>query len=203
MYLILLRLAQTDANREGRVSGRNYDSPLTEAGKEMAEDVGTALKELTLAQVYSSPMGRCRETAKFISNDIEIIDEFNEIDLGEFDGKTKQEIKTSLKGKIFFSSIERCVIPGVEETIFETLELIKLKIKELFQKHKNEKAILIVTHGGTMRAILCGILGDNFTNFWRLKIGNCAIIIIEMKSEDSFVLHDIINSAKISEINLK
>jgi broad specificity phosphatase PhoE len=75
----------------GRFIGRT-DSPLTAAGREAA---ATKLASVQVAALYVSPLQRARQTAAAISCGVEpiVIPELAEIDLGEWEGLTWQEVE--------------------------------------------------------------------------------------------------------------
>ena len=75
----------------GRFIGRT-DPPLTPAGRQAA---ASKLAGLDVKAIYCSPLRRARETAEAIPGGVEpvVIDELAEIDFGEWEGLTWQEIE--------------------------------------------------------------------------------------------------------------
>jgi len=98
--IYLVRHGQTEFNAAGRWQGQ-VDSPLTALGRQQAARVGLTLRGLTdptdLA-IFSSPLGRARDTALLIAAAIEAVDEIHvdprlmEIGMGAWDGLTTYEI---------------------------------------------------------------------------------------------------------------
>ena len=94
--LLLVRHGQSEWNSIGKLQGQ-YDSPLTEVGREQARAYAKTLAEHYKDQairIYSSPMSRASETAGIIANALNInrkaiiIDlRLNDYDLGQFSGK--------------------------------------------------------------------------------------------------------------------
>ena len=89
----VIRHGLTDANEMGIYIGKT-DMPLSSKG---AADLASKMDEFdypSVHRVYTSPLLRCRETADILFPETEIVpvDEFRELDLGEFEGKTVEEL---------------------------------------------------------------------------------------------------------------
>ncbi|TFJ42771.1 hypothetical protein CKN73_04285 [Carnobacterium divergens] len=61
----IARHGKTLFNTMDRVQGWS-DTPLTEQGREVAEDLGRGLKDIKFKSAYSSDLGRARETAQLV-----------------------------------------------------------------------------------------------------------------------------------------
>lgn len=94
--LYLARHGETIFGTEMRYIGRT-DVELSEKGKQQAQQLADDLKDVKLAAVYSSPLKRCIQTARIATagQGIEpiIVDELAEIDLGDWEGLTQEEIR--------------------------------------------------------------------------------------------------------------
>lgn len=92
------RHGQTEWNTQGRYQGRK-NSPLTELGKTQAELLGKFLSDRNIDQIFSSPLGRARETASIVAEilgkKVEILPALAEMNFGEFEGRTKEETRIS------------------------------------------------------------------------------------------------------------
>lgn len=104
--LILVRHATTAASASGRNLGQRTDPPLSDAGLELARDVGSTLSaELAelpheLLRLVTSPALRCRQTATAIAAALGVPDAaiepqrgLIEIDYGAWDGLTAGECR--------------------------------------------------------------------------------------------------------------
>lgn len=98
--IYLVRHGQTEFNAVGRWQGQ-VDSPLTKLGRQQAERVGKVLCGLTDPDgtaIFSSPLGRAKDTAAIIAaatatNDaIQLDPRLMEIGMGCWDGLTDYEI---------------------------------------------------------------------------------------------------------------
>ena len=95
-----LRHGQTKWNFEGRFQGQ-MDSPLTALGRRQAEDQGQLLRAVIAdwraVDVWVSPLGRTRETAKIALRDVPvaptIVPELAELSVGGCEGVRRGEIE--------------------------------------------------------------------------------------------------------------
>jgi broad specificity phosphatase PhoE len=87
----LLLIRHEEPEMRGRFIGRT-DPPLTAAGREAA---AAKLAGLTVAALYVSPLLRARQTAEAIGGPVEpiVLPELAEIDFGDWEGLTWQEIQ--------------------------------------------------------------------------------------------------------------
>jgi broad specificity phosphatase PhoE len=95
--LFLARHGETDWNRQGRWQGQE-NVPLNAAGREQAMALSASLKKEPLAAVYSSTLRRAIETAQVVAAQHKLNvcrdERLNEINLGDWEGLTRKEIKT-------------------------------------------------------------------------------------------------------------
>jgi phosphoserine phosphatase len=189
--IILIRHGETEANRLNIFRGQ-LDVNLNENGLRQAEEVGEALKNRKIDLLYSSPLKRAMDTARSIAKklNLEVNTEegFNNINLGEWQGKPKEEIKTN------FSSLwhqwvydtENIKIPGGE-----SLGDIKARTFKTLQKliEKNEgKCIAIVSHRCALKVLLAAVLDIEGKYFWKIYLDNASYSIVEYDSVKGFTL---------------
>ena len=102
-HLLLVRHGDTEWNRAGRRQGQ-LDSPLTAAGRRHADRAAFAVARTTAHAIFCSPLGRARETARFISEGAglaaRVLDELAEVHHGAYAGLTDQAIETSYPGEL-------------------------------------------------------------------------------------------------------
>lgn len=143
------------------ITAFNEDVPLSKKGIEQAELLEKRLRNEKFDKFYSSALLRAVETADIINRphslDIERRAELNEIDYGVL-----TSLPLSVKEKEyreFFKALEKreedIPFPGGEnsEDVFRRTSIVFREIEE-----SPYERILIVTHGGAMRATLCGLL---------------------------------------------
>jgi len=91
--ILMIRVCETVANLELRIS--NYTS-LTSNGVKQVERIRNRLKSFNISSIYSSAAKSARQTAEIIAYPISLIvtesPQFNEMDLGSWDGMKKTDI---------------------------------------------------------------------------------------------------------------
>jgi broad specificity phosphatase PhoE len=177
--IVLVRHGETEWNRVERFRGR-VDVPLNLNGQRQA--VATAKFIRTLwrpAAVYSSPLTRAVQTALPIAAQsglsIKTLPDFIDLDYGEWQGHTVEEVKMRWHETYFLwqRAPHTVRIPG-GETLEELRERGMTALYKLIQLHKGE-TIVIVGHQDLNRAILISLLNLGLNHFWSIQQNNCAI----------------------------
>lgn len=149
--------------RHGRqdIKAFNEDVPLSDKGIKQALLLKERLKNETYDKIYSSTLKRAAETADILNEnwnlDIERRKELREIDYGELTS-LPLSAKTG-EYKAFFSKLEKresdLPFPGGENSqdVWKRAEVVFKEIEK-----SPYKRILIVCHGGMIRATLLGLL---------------------------------------------
>ncbi len=126
---------------------------LTEKGKAQVLDTKKEIDKLSIDLIISSPFLRTKETAELVAGPtkVEFDDRLREIDFGGYDGKKLDQYIDDLG--IDYLKLDTRISTG--ETHREVMNRVMSLMEELETKHEN-KNILIVTHGGPMRMMICG-----------------------------------------------
>lgn len=154
----------------------NDNSPLCEIGRVQASLLGKRMEAYHIDAVYASDLIRAEETAKIMTREwnkplaVNIREGLRETDFGELTYQLDDDIK--IKYKDFMESRyyveEDWAYPGGEsgKQVYERAMKVLEEIMELDYKN-----IAIVTHGGTIRVLLAGLLQESQKN--RLMFGKC------------------------------
>lgn len=83
-----------------RCVGRS-DIDLDDIGRQQAEDLAGYFKDKQLEKIYCSPLKRAKDTAMILARgqDVEIMDDLIEIDLGEWENKALKELHKDLESE--------------------------------------------------------------------------------------------------------
>jgi alpha-ribazole phosphatase len=189
--LILIRHGETPYNRDRRYQGHR-DTLLTRKGKRQTKEITIRLKNEPLDAIYSSDLKRTRYTAKVVNRyhflKINILPELREIDFGDWEGKTHDEIQREWKGLLakWEKGPSKIKIPR-GESIKDLAERVRSTIEKIIGNHPDQR-IAIVTHGGPIRIILMDALGLGLDDWWKTITSNGGISIIEYQSNKGKVL---------------
>lgn len=180
--IIFVRHGQTVWNVELKYQGHS-DIALTDLGRSQAQKVASRLAGEKITAVYASDLSRAYQTAECIAahHHLKVIavPEFREISFGEWEGLNYTKINDQwpeVMGKMF-THPDEIKIPG-GETFRELKERAQTALKRLIAAHDNQ-TIAVVSHGGTIRTILCAALDIHLNKVWNIQQDNTAVNIIE------------------------
>jgi alpha-ribazole phosphatase len=178
--LILVRHAEPVDDARGRCYGR-LDVGLSDAGREHAHRLPTALAHLEVDAVYTSPRVRARETAEPLATARglrpAIDDGLRELDFGELEGRRYEEIEASdpVLFRAWMETPTRVRFPGGES--YADLQLRGLRALDRIRSLHD--FALVVTHGGIIRAALAEWLGMPDEAIFRLDQSYCGTTIVD------------------------
>jgi alpha-ribazole phosphatase len=180
-----------DLLRHGEVAGGlrlrgNRDDPLSEKGWQQMRSV-IDNKALPWDHIVSSPLMRCalfaEEVAEQHNKTLQICHDFKEINFGDWEGQLVSDLyqQYPVQMNSFWNNPEKGTPPNAEPYL-EFEQRIQNAWHELV-KLSDAKHILLVAHGGTIRAILKIIIGFPIQSFFKIDIPNASLsrVIIEDK----------------------
>jgi broad specificity phosphatase PhoE len=180
--LILVRHGQTEWNRDRRVQGHT-DTPLDEVGRAQAERVARRLAEEPIAAVYASDLSRAQETAQRIAAPrglrIETSPLFREAHYGLWEGMTVAEIEAQYPEAYLRwreDSLRNRAPEG--ETLEELQQRALAGAAEILIAHGGE-SVVVVAHGGSIRSLICGLMGWPLAAHRQLRLDNASISRVE------------------------
>ncbi len=185
--IFLLRHGQIQGHGTKRFIGRT-DVPLDNRGLEQAVLWQNSFASIELNNVYSSALKRCKKTAQIVSpqGHINIDARLNEINLGEWDGKTFAEIKKNHSDE-FKKRGEN--IYQFQPVRGESFQDVSNRVMPFFNELKTEllesdirgNKILVVTHAGVIRILICHILGKNPQDLFKIKLDYGHIFVLKIE----------------------
>lgn len=168
--IFLLRHGQICGAEEKRFIGTT-DVPLDDTGLLQARYWQTVFSEFPLGAVYSSSLQRCDHTARQIAGKRPPVintDALNEIHMGEWDGRAFEEIKMYYPEEFIKRGESLSSYRPPDGESFQDLSNRVLVFFNEILARKKEK-ILIVTHAGVIRVILCHILNLPLKDLFQIK----------------------------------
>jgi alpha-ribazole phosphatase len=155
----LIRHGQTDWNVSGRWQGQAA-VPLNELGRQQAALLGEHLRSAAheISAIFSSDSSRAAETAELITahigKPIQLDPRLREIDLGEWQGMTNEEVEAWDIERVKYVRSDSFNIPRPGgESFSQVADRALTAIQEFVAQHPDGH-ILVVSHGGTIRAML-------------------------------------------------
>jgi broad specificity phosphatase PhoE len=168
--ILLARHGETDWNAVGRWQGHT-DRPLTEQGRRQAAALADRLAKVDIDAVYSSDLLRAVETAEPVAKrlglPLQTLPELREVDVGTWAGLTRDEVAERFPdGFRRWSEWQTGWEDG--ETYDEMGERVVGAILRLAGEHPGER-ILVVSHGGAIRALHAAAAGIDIATFRQLR----------------------------------
>jgi broad specificity phosphatase PhoE len=182
----LIRHGESVWNGERRIQG-NQDPALSPRGRRQTDLLVQHLEThipRPVAAIYTSPLQRAAETAERIAVVLRlpVIREpgLREMSLGAWEGKTVAEIQTAFPGAYerWLEDPAASPAPGGE-----ALSAFGRRVAEALARMQRAHAgadLLIVSHGGAIKALICFTLGLDLKYLFRLKQDNTAVSQIEL-----------------------
>ncbi len=180
--LYLARHGQSVSNAIRRFQGVQ-DVPLSELGERQAAALAASLGRRRPHHVYSSPLARAQRTAEIVVDKLgaplTLVDDLRELSLGEWEGRTVQEIRT-LPGDPYSRWVRDPVLhaPVGGEPLAAVQRRVLRAMDGIAQAHPDGETVLVVCHGGVISAYLAHCLGLPLSSIWRLTLGNCSLTAV-------------------------
>lgn len=176
-----------DLIRHGEpIGGRRYrgqiDDPLSEKGW---QQMRTAVADHhPWDRIISSPLSRCAEFAKELSDRHQLAIEFEpmfmEIGFGEWEGLTPDEIHQRYPGQLeAFWQDPLANRPAGAEPLMAFHQRIASAWDKLLKQHTGQH-ILLVCHAGVIRMSMQYMLGMPVDHVFRIKVANAGITRIKV-----------------------
>jgi broad specificity phosphatase PhoE len=165
--LLLVRHGESTANAKGIWQGQ-MEFPLSESGRAQAALAGRGLSDEPFEGLYSSPLSRAFETAEIIrvrtgfAGEVVTVEGLSERNGGILEGYTwaEQERRNPVLARKFLAipEEERWTLVGAE-TDEEVIARFEVALSSIRANHPGGARIVVVSHGGVMRAFLRKLFG--------------------------------------------
>jgi alpha-ribazole phosphatase len=180
--IILVRHGDTAADSGRRYWGKT-DVALSEEGLRQAERLRDRLAAEKIDVMYSSTLQRARITAATIASKhdlpVTFCPEIDEMNFGELEGLTWSEI--SERYPDFTAQWEK-QLPPLRWPGGESIEEIVRRVgvfAESLKQHADGETALVVAHSGTLRTLICHLMGIDPVHRRQLRTDMASISILE------------------------
>jgi alpha-ribazole phosphatase len=189
MNIYFLRHGETEQNVKVAYYG-SLDSELNKRGMIQGERTKQFLKDIKFGKVFISERKRTLQTCNQIFNEdpisYNVDSRINEINFGVFEGKTYEEIgQLYPEDQKLWQENWKEFCPTRGESFIMFYNRVKSFMEHLIEL--KEENILVVTHGGVIRAAYCYILNENLDLYWRFSSKNGDISLIKYINGDMFI----------------
>jgi alpha-ribazole phosphatase len=179
MKLFLVRHGETDCNVQKRYQGQS-DTELNVKGIAQAWALQHRFLSEPVDAVYTSPLLRAERTARIISaeRDINIVTrrDLMEISFGRLEGLSYQEI---LDRHPRWDAEAFDFTPYGGENMQQLAARIGTFLQAIRDEQRDNDNVLIVAHSGSLRVMLCLLLGMDINNWWRFQSDNASVSIVD------------------------
>jgi alpha-ribazole phosphatase/probable phosphoglycerate mutase len=190
MRLVLVRHGEPEASARGRCYGA-LDVGLSAIGQAQSERLGRALRSVDVAAIVSSPRRRAFETAAVVARphslDVRVESRLAELDFGELEGRTYDEIAAELPDLYAEWMTRPTEVRFPEGESYAELETRVLASVAQLREELGGLTVVAVTHGGVVRAVLRDALGLPRERVFRISVEPASVSIVEWLDREPIV----------------
>jgi probable phosphomutase (TIGR03848 family) len=193
--VILARHGRTIANATGVLAGRTPGIGLDEVGTQQAEDAARRLDGLRLSAAVTSPLERCKDTARILLRGTGIRAKvergLTECDYGAWTGRPMKELVKEDLWKVVQAHPAGVRFPGGEamaEMSSRAVRSVRAWDARVAESAGDEAVWLAVAHGDIIKAVLADALGVHLDAFQRIVVDPASLSVVRYTPQRSYVL---------------
>lgn len=195
--VVLVRHGRTAANVAGVLAGRASGVGLDEVGREQAARTAERLSAVPLAAVVSSPLLRCRQTARAIigrqvgTPEAPLDRGFIEADYGAWQGHAISELAREPLWAVVQSRPSAAVFPGGESLPAmqaRALAALGRHARSVDERFGQESVFAVVTHADIIKSLIVAAQGRPLDEFQRVAVAPASVSIVRYSNETAAVL---------------
>src|SRR5881394_3320774 len=159
--VILLRHGRTQANASGTLAGRTPGVHLDDLGREQADRAAGRLAVVPLAELVSSPLDRCRETARAVAARqvarprVHTDKALTECDYGEWQGRRLRDLARLALWTTVQTNPSAATFPGGEslpQMQARAVDAVRRRDAAVTAAHSADAVWLAVSHGDVIKS---------------------------------------------------
>lgn len=194
--LLLVRHGETEWNQENRWQGQ-ADVPLSETGRTQARRLAQRLRAegRPVRAIYASDLSRAFHTAEILGEALGVSPlpdvAWREMDIGVWSGLTTAEVIARHTAEWERLRAGEDLPRGGGETFAQFQGRVLRSAERIRETHAGEQ-VVIVTHGGAVRAFLLHCRGLDVSQFRQIdKIGNTGVSEVTIATGGRVVIHSV------------
>jgi len=185
--VLLVRHGRTTANAGGILAGRAAGVRLDDVGREQAVQAAQRVAGVPLARVVTSPLERCRQTARTLLDHQAGVPEtvtehgITECDYGQWQGRALKDLATEPLWSVVQAQPSAAAFPGGESLAAmqaRGVEAIRRHDAEVAARHGADAVWVAVSHGDVIKSVLADALGTHLDLFQRIVVGPASISVV-------------------------
>lgn len=192
MRILLARHGETAWNLEGRHQGR-IDVPLSPSGEAQARALAGRLADCPITRAVASPLLRARRTAEIALGDragmLSLDPGFLELDHGAWEGKLASEVREVDPDtqRAFRETPHLVTLPG-GESLADVDARAWPALRRASEGLGEADTLLILTHDGVVRVLVCRILGLSLARAWSFRQAPTGLTLLEGPNPEGLAL---------------
>jgi probable phosphomutase (TIGR03848 family) len=195
--VILVRHGRTTANTSGVLAGRTAGVRLDDTGAAQAERTAERLSVVPLVAVVTSPLERCRQTARAIVKAQEGTPAtatergITECDYGAWQGRPLKELAKEPLWKVVQTQPSAAAFPDGESMAAmqaRSVNAVRRLDAHLEAEHGPGAVWVAVSHGDIIKSVLADALGMHLDLFQRLQVDPASVSIVRYTGTRPYVL---------------
>lgn len=172
--MILIDVLRHGECEGGEIFRGATDVPLSKRGWSQMQAALDAHGEPRWQRIVSSPLRRCREFAEQQAQrlDLPLIvdDDWRELSFGDWEGRSRDELRAKYPEQVeaFYRDPVGSPAPGGEPA-----DAMQRRVQAAFGRclaQASGERVLLVTHGGVIRALLAEVLGMSLQQIFTLEV---------------------------------
>ncbi|HEY0217311.1 MAG TPA: MSMEG_4193 family putative phosphomutase [Cellulomonas sp.] len=185
--VLLVRHGRTTANATGILAGRTAGVGLDATGRAQATRTGERLAVVPLVAVVTSPLERCRQTARALTErqagdpPTRVDARLSECDYGEWQGRALTDLAAEPLWTTVQTQPSAVVFPGGESMAAMQARAVAA-VREIdaavTAEHGPGAVWAAVTHGDLIKALLADALGMHLDLFQRIAAGPASVSVV-------------------------
>jgi broad specificity phosphatase PhoE len=176
--ITLVRHGESSWNERGLIQGQNDLAQLTEVGRNQARVVAESLKSLRIDRIVTSDLTRARQTAEIIGAELGLVPTadvlLRERCFGVLEGEPQEMLDSESSGIVKGVIVDPDAHPEGGESFRDVVTRAGVFVEATRDFQQGER-LLVVTHGGTIRALRAYVEALPLEGIDTLAVANCSV----------------------------
>lgn len=176
--ITLVRHGESTWNERRLIQGHNNAAQLTQIGRDQAREVAESLKSLAFDQLITSDLVRASETAEIIGAELNLTPVadslLRERCFGVLEGEPSEMLDSASSGIIDDILVDPDARPEGGESFRDVVTRAGIFL-DAVRDSLDSARLLIVTHGGTIRALRAYVDAQPLEGLDAFEITNCSV----------------------------